>query len=68
VIIHEAPKTAGLGAEIAAEVADKALFSLEAPIVRVTGYDTPMPLFKLEHDYMPSVHRVVKGIRRTLED
>lgn len=68
VIIHEAPKTAGLGAEIAAEVADQALFSLEAPIVRVTGYDTPMPLFKLEHDYMPSVARVVKGIRRTLED
>ena len=68
VIIHEAPKTAGLGAEIAAEVADQALFSLEAPIVRVTGYDTPMPLFKLEHDYMPSVSRVVKGIRRVLED
>lgn len=68
VIIHEAPKTAGLGAEVAAEVADKALFSLEAPIVRVTGYDTPMPLFKLEHDYMPSVNRVLKGIRRVLED
>lgn len=68
VIIHEAPKTAGLGAEIAAEVADQALFSLEAPIVRVTGYDTPMPLFKLEHDYMPSVARVLKGIRRVLED
>ncbi|HEX7047537.1 MAG TPA: alpha-ketoacid dehydrogenase subunit beta [Gammaproteobacteria bacterium] len=68
VIIHEAPKTAGLGAEIAAEVADQALFSLEAPIVRVTGYDTPMPLFKLEHDYMPSVGRVLKGIRRVLED
>lgn len=68
VIVHEAPKTCGVGAEIAAEVADQALFSLEAPIVRVAGYDTPMPLFKLEHDYMPSVHRVLKGIRRVLED
>lgn len=68
VIVHEAPKTCGVGAEIAAEVADQALFSLEAPIVRVAGYDTPMPLFKLEHDYMPSVHRILKGIRRTLED
>lgn len=68
VIVHEAPKTCGVGAEIAAEVADQALFSLEAPIVRVAGYDTPMPLFKLEHDYMPSVNRIIKGIRRTLED
>jgi len=68
VIVHEAPKTCGVGAEIAAEVADKALFSLEAPIVRIAGYDTPMPLFKLEHDYMPSVNRVLKGIRRVLED
>lgn len=68
VIVHEAPKTCGVGAEIAAEVADQALFSLEAPIVRVAGYDTPMPLFKLEHDYMPSVNRILKGIRRTLED
>ena len=68
VIVHEAPKSFGVGAEIAAEVADKALFSLEAPIQRVTGYDTPMPLFKLEHDYMPSVNRVCKAIRRTLED
>lgn len=68
VIVHEAPRTAGMGAEIAAEVAEKALFSIEAPIQRVAGYDTPMPLFKLEHDYMPSVNRIVKAIRKTLED
>ena len=68
VIVHEAPRTAGLGAEVAAEVAEKALFSIEAPIQRVAGYDTPMPLFKLEHDYMPSVNRIVKAIRKTLED
>lgn len=68
VIVHEAPKTCGVGAEIAAEVANQALYSLEAPIERIAGYDTPMPLFKLEHDYMPSVGRIVKGIRRVLED
>lgn len=68
VIVHEAPRTAGMGAEIAAEVAEKAIFSLEAPIQRVTGYDTPMPLFKLEHDYMPSVNRIKQAIKRTLED
>ncbi len=67
VIIHEAPKSCGVGAEIAAEIADKALYSLEAPIQRVAGYDTPMPYSKLEHDYMPSVNRICKAIRRTLE-
>ncbi len=68
VIVHEAPKTCGVGAEIAAEVADKGLYSLEAPIQRVAGYDTPIPLFKLEHDYMPSVNRIVKAVRKTLEN
>jgi 2-oxoisovalerate dehydrogenase E1 component beta subunit len=67
VIIHEAPKNCGVGAEIAATVAEKAIYSLKAPIERVTGYDIPMPLFKLEHDYMPSVERVIKGIRKVLE-
>jgi pyruvate dehydrogenase E1 component beta subunit len=67
VIIHEAPRNCGVGAEIAATVAEKAIYSLKAPIERVTGYDIPMPLFKLEHDYMPSVERVLKGIRKVLE-
>jgi len=67
VIIHEAPKNCGVGAEVAATVAEKAIYSLKAPIERVTGYDTPMPLFKLEHDYMPSVERVMQGIRKALE-
>ena len=68
VIVHEAPKNCGVGAEVAATVAEKAIYSLQAPIERVTGYDVPMPLFKLEHDYMPSVERVIKGIRKVLED
>ena len=67
VIVHEAPKNCGVGAEIAATVAEKGIYSLKAPIERVTGYDIPMPLFKLEHDYMPSVERVIKGIRKVLE-
>ncbi|MEX0900939.1 MAG: alpha-ketoacid dehydrogenase subunit beta [Gammaproteobacteria bacterium] len=68
VIIHEAPLSCGVGAEVAAIVADKGLFYLHAPIQRVTGYDAIMPLFKLEHDYMPSVNRIVGAIRKTLED
>ena len=67
VIVHEAPKNCGVGAEIAATVAEKGIYSLKAPIERVAGYDIPMPLFKLEHDYMPSVDRVLKGIRKVLE-
>ncbi|HWP94773.1 MAG TPA: alpha-ketoacid dehydrogenase subunit beta [Gammaproteobacteria bacterium] len=67
VIVHEAPLTCGVGAEIAALIAEKAVYSLEAPIVRVTGYDIPMPLFKLEHDYMPSVGRIIDGVKKTLE-
>jgi 2-oxoisovalerate dehydrogenase E1 component beta subunit len=67
VIIHEAPRNCGVGAEVAATVAEKAIYSLKAPIERVTGYDIPMPLFKLEHDYMPSVERVMLGIRKALE-
>ena len=67
VIVHEAPRNCGVGAEIAATVAEKAIDALKAPIGRVTGYDIPMPLFKLEHDYMPSVDRVLKGIRKVLE-
>lgn len=62
VIVHEAPRTGGLGAEVAARVAEKALASLKAPIVRVTGYDVPMPLLKSEDYYIPDEKRVLKGI------
>lgn len=67
VIVHEAPISCGVGAEVAAIVADRGLFFLHAPIQRVAGYDTPMPLFKLEHDYMPSVDRILSAARKTLE-
>ena len=67
VIAHEAARNAGVGAEVAALVCEHALYDLEAPIQRVTGYDTVMPLFKLELDYMPSVRRIVDAALLTLE-
>jgi len=62
-IVHEAARTCGVGAEIAAIVAEKAIFDLRAPIQRVTGYDTVMPLFRQEMDYMPSVWRITNAAK-----
>ena len=66
VIVHEAPRTCGYGAELAALIAEKALLSLEAPILRVTGFDTPFP-YTLENEYLPSVDRIAKAVRDTVE-
>jgi 2-oxoisovalerate dehydrogenase E1 component beta subunit len=66
VIVHEAALTGGFGAEIAARLAEKGLLSLQAPVERVAGYDTIMPLFKNEHHYMPSEARIVAAARRAL--
>jgi pyruvate dehydrogenase E1 component beta subunit len=68
VIVHEAVRSCGVGAEIAATVAEQALYDLCAPIRRVTGYDTIMPLYRLEHDYIPGVDRIVDAVRSTLSD
>lgn len=68
VIVHEAARNCGVGAEIAAGVAEKGLYDLEAPIQRVTGYDTVMPLFRMEYQYLPSVRRIVDAAKATLED
>jgi 2-oxoisovalerate dehydrogenase E1 component beta subunit len=67
VIVHEAARHAGLGAEIAATVAEQALYDLLAPIQRVTGYDTVMPYFAMERAYMPSVARIADAVRETLQ-
>jgi 2-oxoisovalerate dehydrogenase E1 component beta subunit len=67
VIVHEAPRTCGFGAEIAAEIAERALYSLLAPVKRVTGYDVVVPLAKLEGQYMPSVERIADAVRKTME-
>ena len=68
VIVHEAARTYGVGAEIAAQLAEQGLMSLLAPVERVTGYDTIMPLFNLEQDYLPNVERIKAAVARTLED
>jgi 2-oxoisovalerate dehydrogenase E1 component beta subunit len=67
VIVHEAPLTAGFGAEIAARLAEHGLTSLLAPVQRVAGYDTIMPLPRLETHYMPSKARILAAARRALE-
>ncbi len=68
VIVHEAARNLGLGAEIAALVAERGLYDLLAPIQRVAGYDTVMPLYRLEHDYIPSSQRIVEAVRLTFAD
>jgi pyruvate dehydrogenase E1 component beta subunit len=66
VILHEAPKTCGFGAELIASIQERAMEHLEAPIARVAGFDTPFP-YTLEHEYMPNADRVLGAIRQTLE-
>ncbi len=66
VIVHEAPRTAGFGAEVAAQLAEKAMYDLVAPVERVTGYDTHIPLFRLEMKYLPSVEKIIAATKRTL--
>jgi pyruvate dehydrogenase E1 component beta subunit len=68
VIVHEAARTCGVGAEVAAIVAEKGMFDLKSPIRRVTGYDVVMPLFRREMDYMPSVTKITDTIREALDD
>lgn len=67
VIIHEAAFTGGFGAEISARLADEGLTSLIAPVKRVTGYDTVMPLYKLEKLYMPSTSQIIQTVKEVLE-
>ncbi|WP_368281143.1 alpha-ketoacid dehydrogenase subunit beta [Halorussus rarus] len=66
VVVHEAPRTAGLAAEIIARINDDALYYLEAPVERVTGYDVPFPLFAREDAYRPDAERIRRGIERAL--
>ncbi|WP_226004597.1 alpha-ketoacid dehydrogenase subunit beta [Natrinema salinisoli] len=62
-VVHEAPKTGGLGAEIAATIQEEALLYQEAPVERITGFDTPFPLYALEDYYLPEPARIEDGIR-----
>ncbi|MEF8791967.1 MAG: alpha-ketoacid dehydrogenase subunit beta [Haloarculaceae archaeon] len=66
-VVHEAPKTGGLAGEITATIQEEALLYQEAPIERVTGFDTPFPLYALEDYYLPEAARIEDGIRRAYE-
>lgn len=67
VIVHEAARNCGVGAEIAAIVAEEGLYDLVAPIKRVTGYDAIMPLYRLENEFIPSIARILDAVKATLE-
>jgi pyruvate dehydrogenase E1 component beta subunit len=66
VIVHEAQRSFGPGAEIIARLVEKAFWYLEAPVIRVTGYDVHVPYFARERDYLPDVERIVAGAREVL--
>jgi len=66
VVVHEAPVFLGLGAEIAARVAERVFYALEAPVLRVGGFDTPYPPSRLEEEYLPDLDRVLDAVDRSL--
>jgi pyruvate dehydrogenase E1 component beta subunit len=65
-IVQEAPRVAGFGAEIAAVLAEKAILDLRGPVLRVTGYDAPFPFWSLEDEYLPTPPRVVEAVAKLL--
>jgi pyruvate dehydrogenase E1 component beta subunit len=67
VVVHEAPLTAGLGAEVAALITERAFRDLAAPVQRVAGFDVPYPAGPLEPQYLPTIDRVLFAVQRTLE-
>jgi 2-oxoisovalerate dehydrogenase E1 component beta subunit len=66
VVVHEAPATLGVGAELAARVTEEAFYSLQAPVLRVSGFDTPYPSSRLEEDFLPDLDRVLDAVDRSL--
>jgi pyruvate dehydrogenase E1 component beta subunit len=67
IVVHEAPRSFSVAAEIAARVTERAFYSLEAPVLRVTGYDTPYPPSRLEHEWLPNLDRVLDAVDTILE-
>jgi pyruvate dehydrogenase E1 component beta subunit len=65
IVVHEAPSNLGLGAEIAARVTEDCFYSLEAPVLRVTGFDTPYPPARIEEDYLPDLDRILDAVDRS---
>jgi pyruvate dehydrogenase E1 component beta subunit len=66
IVVHEAPKSGGLGAEISSIIQEHCFLHLQAPVQRVTGFDTVMPYYKLEHDYLPDASRITACVRDCL--
>ena len=66
VVVHEAPVFLGMGAEVAARVTEQCFYSLEAPVMRVGGFDTPYPPSRLEEDYLPDLDRILDAVDRSL--
>jgi pyruvate dehydrogenase E1 component beta subunit len=66
VVVHEAPSYVGLGAELAARLSEELYYEMEAPVLRVTGYDTPYPPSRLEEEYLPDLDRVLHAVDRSL--
>ena len=67
VIVHEASITLGMGAELAARVTEECFYSLEAPVLRVGGFDTPYPPAKVEEEWLPDLDRVLDAVDRSFE-
>jgi pyruvate dehydrogenase E1 component beta subunit len=65
VVVHEAPGNLGMGAEMAARITEECFYSLEAPVLRVTGFDTPYPAARLEEEFLPDLDRVLDAVDRT---
>ena len=66
VVVHEAPITLGLGSEIAARITEECFYSLESPVLRVGGFDTPYPPSRIEEEYLPDLDRVLDSVDRAL--
>jgi 2-oxoisovalerate dehydrogenase E1 component beta subunit len=67
VVIHEAPRSVGIGAEIVAQLQERCMYDLESPIARVTGWDIAVPLKMAEHHHLPSTDRIVATVNRVLD-
>ncbi|MEO3774459.1 alpha-ketoacid dehydrogenase subunit beta [Micromonospora sp. B9E7] len=65
VVVHEAPSNIGIGAELAARITEECFYSLESPVLRVTGFDTPYPAARVEEEYLPDLDRVLDAVDRT---
>ena len=66
-VVHEAPRTAGIGAEVSSLIHERVMLDLDAPVGRVTGFDVPFPQFANEDDYLPSVERIMRGAEKVLD-